>query len=76
MQPLKSVCLVMAQELGLLPAINEQSDSITAAEVARKVGSDEQLIGKSLAMPQQARYFSKLVRSSHYACLDWGWHLQ
>jgi len=49
MQPLKSVCLVMAQEMGLLPGINEQSDPITAAEVARRIGSDELLISMSLA---------------------------
>lgn len=36
----------MAQEMGLLPAINEHSGPISAAEVAKKIGSDERLISK------------------------------
>lgn len=66
----------MAQELGLLPGINEKSGPITAAEVAKKIGSDETLISESLAMPRKARCIPNLIRSSHHACLDWCRHLR
>lgn len=66
----------MAQELGLLPGINEKNGPITAAEVAKKIGSDETLISESLAMPQKPRYFPNLIPSSHHACLDWRRHLR
>lgn len=66
----------MAQELRLLPSINEQSGPITAAEVARKIGSEETLISKLLGMHREPRDFPNIIRSSHHACLDWGWYLR
>lgn len=44
-QPLKNVCLIMAQEMGVLPAINGCGGTVTAAEAAKKVGGEELLIG-------------------------------
>lgn len=66
----------MAQELGLLPGINEKSGPITAAEVAKKIGSDEILISESFAMPRKPQNVSNIIRSSHHACLDWRGHLR
>lgn len=37
----------MAQEMALLPRLNEHSGPISADDLAKKVGSDQLLIGKS-----------------------------
>ncbi|KAI5360201.1 putative O-methyltransferase domain, S-adenosyl-L-methionine-dependent methyltransferase [Septoria linicola] len=45
-QPLKSICLIMAQEIGVLPRLNAQAGSATAADIARELRSDELLISR------------------------------
>lgn len=46
LQPLKGICLVMAQEMALFPRLNKHSGPISADDLAKKVGSDQLLIGR------------------------------
>ncbi|GIZ44061.1 hypothetical protein CKM354_000727000 [Cercospora kikuchii] len=45
-QPLKSICLVMAQEIGVLPKLNAHAGPVDAASIAKSVSSDELLISR------------------------------
>lgn len=47
-QPLKSICLVMAQEIGVLPKLNAHAGPVDAASIAKSVSSDELLICKTV----------------------------
>lgn len=60
----------MAQEMGLLPGINEQNGPITAAEVAGKIKSDELLISTPLTMLEEPQSLADLISQS-VSCVSW-----
>lgn len=43
-QPLKNICLVMAQEMGVLPRLNAHDGPATAQDIARSLSSEDLLI--------------------------------